>query len=214
MSRLSLNCLRSPRTSIKHVSASGKSSFAGAGPNGGKAAVAFQRDFAFEDGVPGRGTAQLAARDAAHHAVVDGMPDVGCVRIGEVEQDFGHPGGGRSWLGVPPWRDSHALGHQTAAVSSPRGWHLPARYSQPTQQQTSASIASSEGFERGQAPDLGCIGERDRDVVDVGCQAVEDGREFGEQPFDTVGDRCTLPVARCLANLVGHPIQKRQLQYS
>ena len=37
-----------------------------------------------------------------------------------------------------------------------------------------------EGLERSEAPDLGCVGERDRDAIDVSCQACEDGREFGE----------------------------------
>lgn len=60
-----------------------------------------------------------------------------------------------------------------------------------------------EGLERSQALDLGCVGERDRDVVEVGSQAIEDGREFGEQPFDAVGDRCTLPVADALPTLYG-----------
>lgn len=51
-----------------------------------KAAIPFQRDGSFEDGMPVRVMAQAAARDAAHHAIVYGRPVCDSGRVGEVEE--------------------------------------------------------------------------------------------------------------------------------
>ena len=64
-------------------------SCARAGSHGGEATVALQRDCAFEDGMARRVVSHLAARDAAHHAIVDGGPVVYGGRVTEIEEQQG-----------------------------------------------------------------------------------------------------------------------------
>lgn len=67
-----------------------QASFTGSGPHRCKAAVTLQRDGSLEHGVTCWVVAQCAARDAAHHAVVDGLPRACRTWVGEVEQRFEH----------------------------------------------------------------------------------------------------------------------------
>lgn len=67
------------------------------GSDRGEATVLLLGDFTFEDGMTGRVVFQAALRDAAHDAIVDGVPCVHGLQVGEVEEQFEH---GR-WA-VPP----------------------------------------------------------------------------------------------------------------